>query len=55
MRYVCALVAAAVSAASAQIQFEEIAQKAGLNFQLRNGAQGRLRQSEPMAGGVTAL
>jgi hypothetical protein len=39
----------------AQITFEEIARKAGLDFTLRNAAQGQYRQVELMPGGVAAL
>jgi hypothetical protein len=41
--------------AQGQIQFEEIAQKAGLRFELHNGATGRLHQIELMPGGVAAF
>ena len=37
------------------IQFEEVAQKAGLLFELRNGESGRFHQIELMAGGVAVL
>jgi hypothetical protein len=37
------------------LQFEEVAQKAGLRFQLNNGESGRYRQIELMAGGVAVL
>ncbi len=37
------------------IQFEEIAQKAGLLFQLRNGEAGKFHQIELMGGGVAVL
>jgi hypothetical protein len=46
---------AAVSPARAQIRFEEVAQKAGLRFQLRNGAFGRFHQVELMVAGVAAF
>ena len=39
----------------AQIRFEEIAKKAGLNFELRNGAAGEFHQPELMLGGVAVL
>jgi hypothetical protein len=59
MRRLPALVALAVAAAAPvrppQIRFEEIAQKAGLRFQLRNAADGRYHQIELMVGGVAAL
>jgi enediyne biosynthesis protein E4 len=42
-------------AAPAQIRFEDIAAKAGLNFVLRNGATGDFHQPELMLGGVAAL
>jgi hypothetical protein len=42
-------------AAPAQIRFEEIAKKAGLHFQLQNGASGKFHQVELMPGGVAAL
>ena len=41
--------------APAPIRFEEIASKAGLTFQLRNGAAGRFHQVELMPGGVAAF
>jgi enediyne biosynthesis protein E4 len=41
--------------ATAQIRFDEIAKKAGLNFQLHNGAAGGFHQIELMPGGVAAL
>ncbi|MGH9629243.1 MAG: FG-GAP repeat domain-containing protein, partial [Bryobacteraceae bacterium] len=41
--------------AAAQIRFEEIAEAAGLSFQLRNGASGRYIQVELMPGGVAAF
>ncbi|HUJ33496.1 MAG TPA: CRTAC1 family protein [Candidatus Acidoferrum sp.] len=49
------LLAAAGSAPRGQIRFEDIAAKAGLNFELRNGAAGDFRQPELMLGGVAAL
>ena len=39
----------------AQIRFEDIAAKAGLKFELRNGALGEFRQPELMLGGVAVL
>src|SRR6476620_4520632 len=41
--------------ASAQIRFEEVAQKKGLLFNLRNAASGQFRQIELMLGGVAAF
>ena len=41
--------------ASAQIRFEEVAQKAGLQFRLNNAASGQFRQIELMLGGVAAF
>ncbi len=38
-----------------QIAFEEIAKKAGLNFTLKNAAEGQYRQVELMPGGVAAF
>jgi hypothetical protein len=46
---------AAISAVPAQIRFEEIARKSGLNFHLRNGAAGRLHLPELMVAGVAAF
>ena len=46
---------ALVVPAQAQIRFEDIAQKAGLKFELRNGAIGEFHQPELMLGGVAAL
>jgi len=40
---------------SAQIQFDDIAQRAGVSFKLANGATGRAHQIELMPGGVAAL
>lgn len=47
--------AGALTVAYAQITFEEIAKKAGLNFTLKNAAQGQYRQVELMPGGVAAF
>jgi len=41
--------------AKAQIRFEEIAKKAGLDFRLKNSASGRFHQIELMPGGAAAL
>ncbi|MDQ2899637.1 MAG: CRTAC1 family protein [Acidobacteriota bacterium] len=41
--------------AFAQIRFEDIARKAGLNFTLKNGATGQFHQVELMPGGVAAI
>ena len=43
------------SSAYAQITFEEIAKKSGLNFTLKNAARGQYRQVELMPGGVAAF
>lgn len=43
------------SAPAPAIRFEEIARKAGLNFETRNGAKGRFNQIELMGGGVAVL
>jgi len=48
----CAVMA---RAGCAQITFEEISKKAGLNFTLRNAAKGQFRQVELMPGGVAAF
>lgn len=40
---------------NAQIQFEDVGAKAGLNFRLRNGATGGFHQIELMVGGVAVL
>ena len=40
---------------SAPIRFEEIGAKAGLRFELRNGASGQFHQIELTAGGVAVL
>jgi hypothetical protein len=45
----------AISLASGQITFDEIAARAGLKFTLKNGAQNQYRQIELMPGGVAAL
>jgi len=49
------LLAAAAGVARAQIRFEDIAGKAGLKFELRNGAVGEFHQPELMVGGVAVL
>jgi enediyne biosynthesis protein E4 len=49
------LLAAAAGGARAQIRFEDIAGKAGLRFELRNGAVGEFHQPELMVGGVAVL
>jgi len=43
------------SVAQAQIRFEDTAAKAGLKFELHNGAAGEFHQPELMVGGVAAL
>lgn len=43
------------ASAWAQIRFEDIAQKAGVKFQLHNDARGEFRQPELMVGGVAVL
>jgi hypothetical protein len=50
-----ALAALFAVCANAQIQFEEISKKAGLDFRLRNGAGSRFHQIELMVGGLAAL
>ncbi len=50
-----ALCAGMARAGSAQITFEEIAKKAGLNFTLKNAADWQFRQVELMPGGVAAF
>jgi hypothetical protein len=58
MRYCCAFaiaVCAMPHPAIAQIRFEEIARKAGLDFRLKNAASGRFHQVELMPGGVAAF
>ncbi len=47
--------AAAAGGVRAQIRFEDTAGKAGLKFQLRNGATGEFHQPELMLGGVAVL
>lgn len=39
----------------AQIQFEDVVRKAGISFQLENGATGEFHQPELMVGGVAAF
>ena len=46
---------ASLAMAPAQIRFEEIAKKAGLDFRLKNAAAGRFHQVELMLGGVAAF
>ena len=58
MRYGCVFVLAVYAMphpAFAQIRFEEIARKAGLDFRLKNAASGRFHQVELMPGGVAAF
>lgn len=43
------------SGVRAQIRFEDIAAKAGVKFELRNGAMGEFHQPELMLGGVAVL
>ena len=50
-----ALLAASGANARAQIRFEDVARKAGLNFELHNGAVGEFHQPELMLGGVAVL
>jgi enediyne biosynthesis protein E4 len=50
-----ALCCCAAETAPAQITFEEIAKKAGLNFTLKNAAGGQFHQIELMPGGVAAF
>lgn len=45
----------AATATQAQIRFEDVAAKAGVKFELRNGATGQFRQPELMLGGVAAF
>jgi hypothetical protein len=49
------LLLAVASGARAQIRFEDTAEKAGVKFELRNGAIGDFRQPELMLGGVAVL
>jgi hypothetical protein len=49
------LLAAAAAGVRAQIRFEDVAAKAGLKFELRNGAIGEFHQPELMLGGVAAI
>jgi hypothetical protein len=49
------LLAASAGDARAQIRFEDVAAKAGLKFELRNGAAGEFHQPELMVGGVAVL
>lgn len=52
---ICLLLEMTSGAAHAQIRFEDIAKKSGLNFTLKNSAGGQFRQVELMPGGVAAL
>src|SRR5579872_1855939 len=54
MRILLVAIAAAASL-RAQIRFEDTAGKAGLKFELRNGAAGEFHQPELMLGGVAVL
>jgi len=49
------LLLAAGTGLPAQIRFQDVAAKAGLKFELRNGAQGEFHQPELMLGGVAVL
>ena len=49
------LVVACAGDANPQIRFQEIARKAGVDFQLKNAASGEFHQVELMVGGVAAL
>jgi hypothetical protein len=49
------LLAAATAGVRAQIRFEDVAGKSGLEFELRNGAIGEFHQPELMPGGVAVL
>ena len=53
-KYAVTLILLAV-AATAQIRFEDVAAKAGVKFELHNGAVGDFHQPELMLGGVAAL
>jgi enediyne biosynthesis protein E4 len=55
LRITLILLLAAASGVRAQIRFEDIAAKAGLKFELRNGAVGEFHQPELMLGGVAVL
>ena len=55
MRFLLSLLFLPGFLVSAQIRFNEIAAKAGLQFELRNGAGGRYHLVELMPGGVAAL
>jgi hypothetical protein len=50
-----ALLTAATAGVRAQIRFEDVAGKSGLEFELRNGAIGEFHQPELMLGGVAVL
>jgi enediyne biosynthesis protein E4 len=52
---IAVLLALAAASARSQIRFEEVAGKAGVKFELRNGAIGEFHQPELMVGGVAAL
>lgn len=52
---ICPLLEMTTGSAHAQIRFEDIAKKSGLNFTLKNSASGQFRQVELMPGGVAAL
>ncbi|HXY02683.1 MAG TPA: CRTAC1 family protein [Terriglobales bacterium] len=54
-RITLSLLLASTGVARAQIRFEDIAQKAGVKFELRNGAIGEFHQPELMLGGVAAI
>jgi enediyne biosynthesis protein E4 len=49
------LLATGGTSAQAQIRFEDVAGKAGLHFELHNGAVGEFHQPELMLGGVAVL
>ena len=52
---ICSSLEMTTGSAHAQIRFEDMAKKSGLNFTLKNSASGQFRQVELMPGGVAAL
>jgi hypothetical protein len=55
VRRIACLLLLAASSGYPQILFEEIAQRAGIRFQLNNGARGQFHQVELMLGGVAVF
>lgn len=55
LRIATLFLGAAIFFLDAQIRFEEVARKAGLDFQMRNGSAGRFHQVELIPAGMAAF